>query len=78
MSRKAPQIAGYCLLTYTFLENVCSIRMSNGPSMEPTICPNGDLLIVNRIPNWRKDYKTGDVVLSVSKDNESKSTCICS
>jgi signal peptidase I len=45
--------------------------------MQPTIRPSGDLLVVNRIPDWRKDYKAGDVVLSISKDNEGKSKFLC-
>lgn len=61
--------------TVAFTDNVLGFTICVGPSMIPTIDPEGELTLIDRFSYKiaRKDYRTDDVVISLAMDNPKKS-----
>ena len=61
--------------TVAFTDNVLSFTICVGPSMIPTIHPEGELTLIDRFSYklMKKDYQKNDVVISMAMDNPKKS-----
>ncbi len=59
-------------MTYGYSFSICV-----GPSMLPTISERGDIVFIDHISYiiFRKDYKRGDVVISVSPNDPHRAVC---
>ena len=68
----------YCGVFF-FTSNIYGFTMCVGPSMLPTIDTEGEFVIIEKFPYVfnLKDYKIGDVVISRSMDDPSKSKFNC-
>ncbi|KAJ2157707.1 hypothetical protein GGF46_004310 [Coemansia sp. RSA 552] len=57
-----------CLI-HTVFDYVGEITPALGPSMLPTLSPIGDLLLIERLPGWRRRVCIGDLVVFTTPMN---------
>ncbi len=61
--------------TIFFTDNVLGFTLCVGPSMIPTIDPEGELTLIDRFSYkfMKKDYQKNDIVISLAMDDPKKS-----